>query len=134
MRKTIYIIISILVITIISATSVLAQKVYDVYSNEYMPITNSLYKEVKARNSIFNNEVEVLYFRINNENTKAIKSINKQAYSICLDYLIDEKKSMKLMSELEQRLSVKMSCKILKMMIMIVEQTIISRQIRLCIL
>ncbi|OYT12351.1 MAG: hypothetical protein B6I18_00885 [Bacteroidetes bacterium 4572_112] len=107
MKKTIYIIIAILAITVISATNGLAQKVYDVFSNEYMPITNSLYKEVNVRNSIFKNEVEVLYFKIKNEDTKAIKSINKQAYAICLDYLTNEKKSMKLMSELEQRLRVR---------------------------
>jgi len=107
MRKTIYIIIAILAITVISATNGLAQKVYDVFSNEYMPVTNSLYKEVKMRNSIFSNEVEVLYFKIKNEDTEAIKSINKQAYTICLDYLTNEKKSMKLMAELEQRLRVR---------------------------
>ena len=91
MRRTIYIIILALVILLMSATNVRAQKVYDVFSNEYLPVSNSLYKEVSSRNSIFNNKIEVLYFKIKNEDSKAIKSINKQAYTICLNYIIDDK-------------------------------------------
>ena len=107
MRRTIYIIILALVILLMSATNVRAQKVYDVFSNEYLPVSNSLYKEVSSRNSIFNNKIEVLYFKIKNEDSKAIKSINKQAYTICLNYIIDDKKAMKLMAELEHRLRVR---------------------------
>lgn len=83
-----------------------AQNIYDVFTNESIEILNSRYKEINSRNSIFKNKVEIRYFTIKDNEIKSVISINNQALSICMNYITNEAMSLKLMSELDQRLLV----------------------------
>ncbi len=84
-----------------------AQNVYNVFTNESLGKTRSLYSKVTAKNSVFKNKIEIMYFKIDDANTKALKSLNEQSFDLCKTYILDDTKALKLMSELSQRLKVK---------------------------